>query len=424
MKHVLDACRSGDRQRVADLLLSAEDAEVKRLVAGIGGPRAMARFLVQRQHILHEPSEEGASLASWLAEHLREAEPMHLMHVHDALAIAEDGGHEAIVWRLKAHLKFLQPPDPTRWSRKWNTPEQEAFLAACKAGDPDAVRDALDGDEALVHSVNKWGQDGATLVGAYGSDRGHEVVPMLVEAGLRKSAKPFLSACWWGAEPVVRVLIDCGFPTHEAIDDDALWTAAVATRLNGLSIEVFEPIAAMLVEAGADVSPVNRWGTTAWGIALEEARPVLEKLGAEPRAKGVAKYDASTGCSGVVASGEGEGELDLNEAAAVGDVERVRTLLDEVYRLEPVLQGHGSPERPLHVAAWHGRVKVIFMLISEYGYSPGAVNRAFIDGQHVGPKESWDRTPVEIAALRGHEKALDVLMNSVDWFQGRRARRK
>jgi hypothetical protein len=420
------ACKAGDAAGALRLLGSIEDDAAKILVERIGGPRAMVRFLVQRRHILHV--WETPSFDAWLRDHLREAEPMHLLDVSVALQLAADAGFSEIVRRLKAHLKFTQPPDPTRWSRKINTPAEAAFLQACEDGEPEPVRAALIEDASLVHAINKWGQDGLALLGAYGCERSNQVVPILCDAGIRKSAAAMISAAFWGAVPIVEALIAHDVPLRQHIDDDALWTAAVATRVNNLDVAELDQIASMLVGAGADANATNRWGTTVWGSATAEARPILERLGAEPREKGEARYDRDSGCSGFIEGlvrGEviERDELDLNEAAAANDVERVRHLLAQFYCLKPNLRGHGSPERPLHIAAYFDNQDVAKSLI-EYGYSPGAVSSAFIDGSHVGPPETWGKSVVAVAAARGHEKLVDILMNNVDFFQGRRARRK
>ena len=417
------ACRGGRADKAVEVLLRIQDTSVSELVANIGGGRAMARFLCQRAHIL-SPLPEGGSLAQWLEAQLREAEPMHLLDVSDALAAAEASEHAEIVYRLKAHLKFVQPPDPTRWSRKFATPAQAAFLQACRDGDPERVGAALADDETLVRAINKWGQDGAALVAAYASEQAPEVIRLLVSAGLPKTALPLTTAAWWGHLPVIESLLEHGFPLHQPIDHDALWSAAVATRHNHAFAD-FEAVAKVLVDAGADPNCSNRWGTTAWGIADKGARSVLEALGADPQERVEGRYDRTTGCSpAMLDPDDAHGDLDINEAAAAGDRDRVRSLLTELYRHTPSVSGQGPPERPLALAAYHGHVKLAFMLISDHGYSPAARNDAYVDGQHVGPKSTWDKTAIDIAVDRGHTRLVDVLMNSVDWFQGRRARRK
>lgn len=418
------ACRNGDAAQAARSLLRIDDPEVEALLSGIGGRQAMVRFLIGRRHVLD--AEEPRSLASWLSRELVEAEPMHVLNVAEALGAARRAGHEAISRRLEAHLKFVQPPDPTRWSRKLNSEGRTAFLRACERGDVRRVHDALAGDPEAVHTMDKLGRDGAAL--ACGSDRGPEVLAILCEAGLTKTADPVVSAARCGATSMVEALLRRGFPVHRPIDESALWTAAAATRFGELGH--FAQIANMLTDAGADPTVCDRWGTTAWGIASEAARPLLEALGAEPRPEGDARYDASSGCSAPLAAlvrGDAidpAGDLDLNEAAALGDVARVRHLLDAIYRLRPMIRANGSPERPLHMAAYFGQVDVAWLLLTEYGYSPGEVSAPLGDGRHLGPAETWNKTALEVAASRGHTRLVDVLMNSVDWFQGRRARRK
>lgn len=414
------ACQDGASAQAEQLLLQLHDEEVAALVSRIGGRRAMVRFLVQRRHVL--AVAEPMSLAGWLTEELYAAEPMHALDVGEALAWARRAGHEAITRRLEAHVKFVQPPDPTRWSRKLNSPTCAAFLLACERGDLHSLQDALAADPDAIHSLDAWGRDGAAL--ACRSDEGPEVLAVLCDAGLKKTADPVIAAAGLGATPMVEALLARGFPLECPIAESALWTAA-AKRGHDL-----ERIARLLVTAGADPNATDRWGATVWGVASDGARPLLEALGAEPRERGEARYDRDSGCSPRIAAlmrGDTfdlDDALDLNEAAAVGDAARARHLLDEVYRVRPMIRARSGPERPLHVAAYFGQVAVAWLLITEYGYSPGEVSSALIDGTYVGPKETWDKTALEVAASRGHARLVDVLMNSVDWFQGRRARRK
>jgi hypothetical protein len=112
----------------------------------------------------------------------------------------------------------------------------------------------------------------------------------------------------------------------------------------------------------------------------------------------------------------------LDDAAAAGDVARLRMQLDEVYRARPTLLDEEGPERPLHVAVYFDQPAATLFLL-ERGYSAAGRNTP-IGGRHVGPEETWNETPLGIAIARGATRAFTVLMNSVDWFQGRRARRK
>ena len=115
------------------------------------------------------------------------------------------------------------------------------------------------------------------------------------------------------------------------------------------------------------------------------------------------------------------GATDLDEAAA-GDVARVEALLDGYDRRANTGQPW-PPERPIHLAAFMGRVDVTHLLIAR-GHPPAEVNGSMAHAHHVGPKQTWGRGADTVAAARGQDEAIYVLMNSVDFVQGRRARRK
>jgi len=422
-----NACRQGDTAGVELYLERNGDAAVTELVERIGGEGPMAWFLDQRRHVLD--LGETPSLEAWLRAQLWQADPMHLLDVEALLPIAEQGDQPEIPRRLKGHLQFVQPPDPTRWSRKFNTPAQIAYLHACAAADSEQARASIAADATVVETADKWGRDGLALIAAQRSEQAPEIAAALCEAGVRKTAAALVSAASSGNAAMLDALLALEVPPIGPCDEDALWAAAAATGHGALADADFAAIAPKLVAAGAKPDCSNRWGTSAWGVASAAARTVLEGLGAKALAQGPARYDPVSGCSAIidaVAGGEqpdDEAELDLNEAAAAGDIDRVRTLLEEVLVVKPVIRGRCSPERPLHLAAHFGCDEVA-QLLMDHGYSPGEVNVAFDSGAYVGPKETWDQTVLAVAVARSDVKMVDILMNTVDFFQGRRARRK
>ncbi len=440
-----EACRAGDRAGAERALAALEDPDVRRLVTQIGGPRAMVRFLLQRGHVLRP---DGGSVAAWLRAHLEEAEPMHLLDVGPALAAAREAGHAAIVYRLEEHLRFVQPPDPTRWSRKLPTPAGARLLAAARVGDLEGVTGALELEPGLVTAVDRWGADALVLAASSG-ENAPALIAALFDAGAHGSVDAVVAAARSADPACLEVLLERGAPVRGKLDRDALWSLAEATGPASSaeprpSPSRVEATAARLLAAGAEPNVADRWGRTAWGVADEPTRALLVRLGAAPTVTVPGRYERSTGLTQRVsarlggdaaapagapanAGGRGEAarpELDLNEAAALGDLATVRRRLDMEYRLTPVVQGAGSPERPLHLAAHFGHRELAQVLVSEYGYSPGEVNRPLAADAFVGPPATWGQTALLVAAAAGQAGVVEVLMNSVDYFQGRRARRK
>ena len=385
------ACRQGHKEEARRALGSIDDPELVVLSEGIGGARALVRFLVQRRHVL-DP-EPIATTAAWVAAHLSEAEPIHLLDVGPALAAAEAGGHDEIARRLQAHQQFLQPPDPTRWSRPVPTEEDAAFLRACATGLVDDALARLDAQPELAKVRDAHGCDGIALASSHG-DAAIELTTALAEAGARPSARTLGLLARGGATRSMDRLLERAWPVRQHIDDDALGIAAAGPA-------DAEPLA-RLVEAGADPNGCDRWGVTIWGASTARRREELERLGARPEASGEIIYDPGTGMSARLAaivdgaSFESD-ELDLNEAAAAGDVARVDALLEE-YGQGPRLARSGPAERPMHLAAYMGRVDVIHRLIAR-GYSPGEINAPIAHGHHVGPRATWGQSAVTVAAL-------------------------
>lgn len=103
---------------------------------------------------------------------------------------------------------------------------------------------------------------------------------------------------------------------------------------------------------------------------------------------------------------------DPDEAAALGRTERLTALLDSRWKLNRRVRGHGEPERPLHLAAWHGRFEAAELLL-ERGYSPGAPNNAFIDGSFVGPEATHNRAAFHIAAMRGRLRLVELFVSKM-----------
>lgn len=85
--------------------------------------------------------------------------------------------------------------------------------------------------------------------------------------------------------------------------------------------------------------------------------------------------------------------LSLHKAAAVGDIEQVKSLISkgsDVNAMDDRLDGS-----PLHLAAYRGHRQVVELLIA--------------NGANVNAKNKWDRTPLQGAIDRGHTEIVELL---------------
>jgi hypothetical protein len=453
------ACRCGRSQAAVHLLqfVADHDPDSSKWIELMDGVDRLTRFLVERRHTLHVWEME--SFPQWLEEHLREAEPWNVFDFlgdagEELVSLSREKGHHEITQILRNHRnRSHRPIDPNAWSRPFESAQEQEYLITCEWGPSVKLREMLRVHPELAQVENKWGQNGLDLQGAYSPDRPEDSVRALIAAGADPTRGPLVSAAWWGGVGVLRTLTEAGSNWIASLVDEALWTVAVASRFNGpVQAADFRVMLERLREIGADVNAINRWGLTAWGIAAEELRPILEEIGAKTerhpsalsalhqaldrRDSGAVQqaaaddlrvlgcYREASGLSPVLEAVEADDfemlaelrtlkvQLDLNEAAAVGEVARLRDLLDHRYRLRRRTHGHGEPERPLHFAARQGQLEAALVLLS-YGYSPASPNHAEIDGRHIGPVDRYGVTPLQLAVTRGHEEIVKLFLKDL-----------
>ncbi|MCY3811585.1 MAG: hypothetical protein OXH15_07320 [Gammaproteobacteria bacterium] len=445
----LDKADAGAWRRAFRLACLNGRREVARLLCPDGwfDKDALVEALLRGRHLL--TWDEGETAWDWARFQLELADPLNV------LSFAELPRND-LTRKLRGSEGRRVPPE--RVWRPMNSPLVEAFLFACQWGQTPRVRAFLADDPELVHSRTMWDAGTLYLPGAYGSTGSVATGLLLLEAG----ARPYDGIggpAWWGAVDLVRALLDAGAPTEwRERRESGLLHACAATRYNDDSgHEHWLPIIENLLDKGADPNYADRFGVTPWGFAHDEVRPLLEARGArpEPRHPGLVQlrerlasaapdvvdravadrelldfYDEQTGCTPALAAlVQGDrrladallatkGRLDINEAAAFGDVGALEALLDD-HGITGSRAGAGPPFVPLHFAAWGGELEVAEVLLAR-GYSAAVVNRADEAGKYQGMPALRDTTPLHVAADAGQAALLERLLDVWDehWQSG------
>ena len=439
----LDAADAGVRRRAFRLACLNGRRETARLLCPDGwfDKDALVDALLRGRHLL--TWDEGETAWDWARFQLELADPLNVL-------TAAELPRNDMVGKLRH--RGDRGVAPERVWRPMNSPLVEDFLFACQWGQTSRVRAFLADHPELVHSRTMWDGGSLYLPGAYGSTGSVATGLLLLEAG----ARPYDGIggpAWWGAVDLVRALLDAGAPTEwRERRESGLLHACAATRYNDDSgHEHWLPIIENLLDKGADPNFADRFGVTPWGFAHDEVRPLLEARGAnpEPRHPGLVElrerlasaapdvvdralaepellhfYDEQTGCTPALAAlAEGDrrladallaakGRLDINEAAAFGEVAVLEALLDD-HGIAGPRAGAGPPFVPLHFAAWRGELAVAELLLAR-GYSAAAVNRADEAGKYQGTPALRDTTPLHVAADAGQAALLERLLDAWD----------
>ena len=439
------ACKNGQRETALAL---CPDGWTDR--------EALVDVLIDGRHLL--TWDQGDTAWDWAAEQLVLADPCNVFdatstdHAGSTVVdVARAGGHEVLAKSIETRMGTKLPnATPGRAWRTRNTVQAEAFLFACQWGQTQRVAAFLADDPALVNARTLWNMGCLYLPGAFGSSGSTATAHVLMDAG----ANPYDGIggpCWWGATEMVLSLLERGVPTEQRDQHDSgLLNACAATRYNDFQrAEQWRPIIERLLDAGADPNLADRYGTTPWGFADESVRPLLESRGAATAAThtnirelhanllddhagtlAYARsdpelldfYDPQSGCSAILSALlAGETRLveqlaalkpgvDINEAAAIGDLDRLSDLLESAGASGP-RSGVGPPDAPLHIAAKTGNTAVVELLL-ERGYSPFSLNGADEAGHYQGTADLRDTTALHIAAHSGHGSIVDRFLDA------------
>jgi RNA polymerase sigma factor (sigma-70 family) len=283
------------------------------------------------------------------------------------------------------------------------------FLDNVASGQIAAVQTALDENPRLLREKGRavrFSIAGANALAIAAVCGGTEMVALLLARGAEPDdataagVSAIALAAIEGNDDVVRLLIDAGctidiFAAAALGDaamverfvstDRALSRTTLSSRRTPLHFARSISVAQVLLEAGAELDPVDVYGMTP-----------LQWIGCTGRYKDVCRY--------LMAQGAQHEASDVFWACAYGDVEAVRRWLESDPALVKTRRppGPGVPlssvgNTPLHEAAIRGEREIAALLL-EHGADVNAV------GQRS------DLTPLHGAAWSGHRETADLLV--------------
>lgn len=239
-------------------------------------------------------------------------------------------------------------------------------------------------------------------------------------------------AIWWGRIEVVKVLVTKGAnvnsrdgigrtPLHTAIECGYLEVvelllqkgADVNAEVEGISGETpldcavrnrFRPAVSLLIQSGARLNYAD----------AEEGETLLDyAMTADDR-----KFAKLLSAGGA--------ETSIHTAAYIGDVKRVKALVDSGVEIDKLYEGDCTP---LHFAAGAGSTKVVEFLIARganvnastiYGETPllkagwhgnkDIVAFLLANGAHANTTDNFDNTPLLAAVKEGHKEIEKLLL--------------
>eukprot|EP00698_Gefionella_okellyi_P023665 TRINITY_DN8147_c0_g1_i2.p1 TRINITY_DN8147_c0_g1~~TRINITY_DN8147_c0_g1_i2.p1 ORF type:complete len:1447 (-),score=339.37 TRINITY_DN8147_c0_g1_i2:189-3998(-) len=256
------------------------------------------------------------------------------------------------------------------------------FLALREGFMECALQLAFLDDKALLPSAQRKGASFIALrkAVAFGS---HEMVRLLVQRGHQLNdgvCSPLLSSVTKHMDAsMVKLLLELGADVdrpHERTRMTALHQAVIRDQVD---------IVKILLEAGANVNALNKHGLSPVHIAILKKRADALKLFLETNADAL-REPTAVGCT------------PLMLAARLGNTELVKFLLTRGVSARPTdKRGYNA----LHHAARRNQPEVIRLLLQEHDGAPNM--------QTANKKRE---TALHIAAAHGHVEAVNVLMES------------
>ena len=342
-----------------------------------------------------------------------------------ALHLAANSGRKDIVEFLISKGAQVDAKDVFDW-----TP-----LLYAASHNYEDIADLLLAKGADVNAKDKWGY---TLLYNTIWNEDKDVAKLLIAKGADVNAKDYMgytllcSAARYGYIDVAELLLTKG-ATNVNASGGGNWGY---TLLHWACMNGHKDVAELLIAKGADVNAQNIIGVTPLHVAAGRGHTKIVELllakkadvnakdnqGATPLwyakngvifsfsafgklTKGAKRvWDAKNpGCKEIVEllrkqGGKEEAPvLSLHEAAAVGDIEQVKSLISkgaDVNAMDDRLDG-----TPMHLAAFYYQRQVVELLIA--------------NGANVNAKNKWDRTPLHVAIRRyphrGHTEIVELL---------------
>jgi ankyrin repeat protein len=335
-----------------------------------------------------------------------------------ALHLAANSGRKDIVEFLISKGAQVDAKDVFDW-----TP-----LLYAASHNYEDIADLLLAKGADVNAKDKWGY--TLLYYAIGNED-KDMAKLLIAKGADVNAKDNMgyTPLYYAARyiDVAELLLTKGANVNAS--GGGLWGY---TLLHWAAMNGHKDVAELLIAKGADMNAQNIIGVTPLHVAAGRGHTNIVELllakkadvnakdnqGATPLwyAKNGVVFSFSTfgkftktatalwnaenpGCKEIVELLRKQGAkeeapvLSLHEAAAVGNIEQVKSLISkgaDVNAMDDRLDG-----TPLHLAAYWGQRQVVELLIA--------------NGTNVNAKNKWDRTPLHDAIDRGRTEIVELL---------------
>lgn len=253
----------------------------------------------------------------------------------------------------------------------------EEYMEAAKEGKMDVVLNFLDKNP---QDIDKVDEEGYTAL-MYAALEGHEnlvSVLLLGNADVNKSAKdgltPLLLSCVEGNINIIKKLL-LKKANFNAVDKDGNGVLHIAA-INGYS-----EICKFFVDLKVDLNFKNKQGRTPLHLAAEEGHAntseTLIKMGANPKLRA---FDKSP--------------LDL--AAENGHKNVCRVIINSGVKVN---SSSRCEHTALHLAARHGHLEVVKLLVEEFGAD-------------INVKNQYNNTPLSLAVHSKHGKVAEYLINA------------
>jgi ankyrin repeat protein len=291
------------------------------------------------------------------------------------------------------------------------TPEAKKLFEAIRRGQLPEIRSILDRDPKVIRAVDENGSTPLILAAYWaGPAEVKELLARNADPNARNdSGVPALIPATDNLE-TTRILVEAGADVNARTEDGST-ALMVAARRAGAA-----PVAAYLLDKGADIAAASLRGTTALHRAAEcgdvDMLRLLLERGADVNAQ---RKNGRVPLASAVVFGHGAavryllsngaqtnlGNIGLDRAVFQGNVEVVKALLEAGAEVKNT----GRPEPILVFACF------------SYNAEPEIVKMLLDRGADPTVKSQQGRTPLELARERGNEAVVQLLVKAAEQKQ-------